>query len=155
MYKFKTMYDDANTAKHADYIRHLLDTNVPMTKMDHEMHVIPLGHFLRKTHLDELPQLYNVLRGDMSLVGPRPDVPYAVEKYAQWYCSRHDVAPGMTGLWQVRGKNETTYEEMMRLDIQYVSRRSPLFDLMILTMTVPTIAKQAIARGVERRTTKG
>jgi lipopolysaccharide/colanic/teichoic acid biosynthesis glycosyltransferase len=91
-----------------------------MAKMDADnTQIIPFGRILRNTYLDELPQFINVLKGEMSLIGPRPPIPYEVEEYLEWHKGRFDAVPGMTGLWQVSGKNRLTFKEMIRLDIQY------------------------------------
>jgi lipopolysaccharide/colanic/teichoic acid biosynthesis glycosyltransferase len=98
--------------------------------------ITPIGHVLRKTSLDELPQLWNVVRGDMSLVGPRPPLPYEVEQYKPWHTRRViDATPGITGLWQVGGRSRTTFEEMVRLDLQYAKTRSFWTDMKILLAT--------------------
>jgi exopolysaccharide biosynthesis polyprenyl glycosylphosphotransferase len=101
-----------------------------------------VGRVLRKTSLDELPQLWNILRGDMTLVGPRPCLGFAVSRYLPWQRMRCDAVPGMTGLWQVSGKNNTTFKEMIRLDIQYVRKRSFGLDLKIILRTLPSIFKE-------------
>lgn len=98
-----------------------------------------IGHFLRTTSLDELPNLINVLRGEMSIVGPRPEVPELVEQYLPDYRRRHDVRPGMTGLSQINGRGSLTYEQTMLYDLQYVDEHSPFGDLMILAKTVPAV----------------
>jgi lipopolysaccharide/colanic/teichoic acid biosynthesis glycosyltransferase len=97
---------------------------------------------LRVTYLDELPQLFNVLCGNMSLVGPRPPIPYEVEEYQSWHKKRFDTLPGMTGLWQVSGKNLLTFKEMIRLDLRYISNMSLFLDLKILFMTPLVIFNQ-------------
>jgi lipopolysaccharide/colanic/teichoic acid biosynthesis glycosyltransferase len=101
--------------------------------------VTRVGRFLRRWSLDELPQLLNVIRGQMSLAGPRPVLGYEVEVYPAWYDERFAVKPGMTGLWQVSGRNERTYEEMVRLDIEYVRRQSLWLDVSILARTVVAV----------------
>jgi lipopolysaccharide/colanic/teichoic acid biosynthesis glycosyltransferase len=100
--------------------------------------------FLRKTCLDELPQLLNVLLGEMSLVGPRPCLPYEADEYLRWHTRRFDSIPGMTGLWQVSGKNRTTFKEMIRLDINYERQMSLGFDLKILLKTIPALISMAV-----------
>ena len=105
-------------------------------KLTSDPRVTPLGRFLRKTSLDELPQFVNVLRGDMSLVGPRPPIPYEFACYAPWHRRRLlEVAPGITGLWQVTGRSRTTFDDMVRLDLAYVRRQSLWLDLKILLKT--------------------
>jgi lipopolysaccharide/colanic/teichoic acid biosynthesis glycosyltransferase len=98
-----------------------------------------VGRFLRRTSLDELPQLWNVVRGEMSLVGPRPPLPYEVERYTEWHKRRLDVLPGITGLWQVSGRNALSFEEMVRLDIEYIETWSLEQDVKILLKTVPAL----------------
>ena len=142
MWKFRTMKVDANISNHQCHISDLLENDQPMKKLDNDPQIIPAGWILRKACLDELPQLINVLRGEMSLVGPRPDVFYAAEKYETWHHARFNSIPGLTGLWQVSGKNRTTYREMMRFDIVYEKQRSLWLDLKILLLTLPAIIIQ-------------
>ncbi len=141
-YKFRTMTLDADPTVHKEYLEHLIDSSHsnerpgdPMQKLDRDPRIIRCGNFLRSSGLDELPQLINVLFGQMSLVGPRPPIPYEVERYPNWYMARFDVVPGLTGLWQVSGKNRLGFNEMMRLDIQYASNLSLFLDFKILLMT--------------------
>ena len=110
-FKFRTMKVDAETRLHCDHVRQLMDDEVPMTKLDaqNDPRLVPFGSLLRVTGLDELPQFINVLRGEMSLVGPRPCIPYEYEHYKPWQRRRFDAVPGLTGLWQVSGKNRTTF----------------------------------------------
>jgi exopolysaccharide production protein ExoY len=100
--------------------------------------------------LDELPQFFNVLRGEMSLVGPRPCIPYEVEEYLRWHAHRFDTLPGMTGLWQVSGKNKLSFEQMIRLDISYANRMSFVLDLKILLLTVPAIIRMVFEASMNR-----
>jgi exopolysaccharide biosynthesis polyprenyl glycosylphosphotransferase len=109
----------------------------PTFKIRHDPRCTRLGRFLRRTSLDELPQLYNVLRGEMSLVGPRPAIPSEVERYQEWHRKRLEVSPGMTGLWQVSGRSQLTFDEMCLLDIYYLENWSPLLDLKIALKTAP------------------
>ncbi len=142
--KFRTMAVNADTALHQGYLQHLMASDRPMTKLDTaDRRLIPGGHFLRCLGLDELPQLINVLYGEMSLVGPRPCLPYECEQYKPGHRRRFDTLPGLTGLWQVNGKNRTTFEEMINWDIQYVETKSPALDLAIMLRTVPAILVQA------------
>jgi lipopolysaccharide/colanic/teichoic acid biosynthesis glycosyltransferase len=105
-------------------------------KIKSDPRITGIGHFLRKTSLDELPQLWNVLRGDMSLVGPRPPLRYELDQYRSWHWRRVlDAKPGMTGLWQVTGRSRTTFDEMVRLDLRYVRTRSLWTDIRILMAT--------------------
>lgn len=137
--KFRTMHLNNDVTEHKEYLKQLIhasgDNDKPMIKMEADPRIIPFGKFIRKACLDELPQLINVFRGDMSLVGPRPCIPYEAEEYLRWHSRRFDTTPGMTGLWQVSGKNQLTFREMIRLDIQYAAQRSLLLDFYILFKT--------------------
>jgi len=139
--KFRTMHPNNDPTLHREYLKELIKGGQPMEKLDggRDPRIIPGGKILRKVCIDELPQLINVLRGEMSLVGPRPCIPYEAEEYLRWHVHRFDILPGMTGLWQVSGKNRLSFEQMVRLDISYMKRMSLLLDLMILLRTVPTI----------------
>lgn len=143
-FKFRTMHCGAETATHQGHLQQLMDANVPMTKLDSkgDSRIIPLGRLLRSSGLDELPQLVNVLKGEMSLVGPRPCLPYEAAKYQPWQMERFNAAPGLTGLWQVSGKNRTTFTRMMQLDIEYARTKSLFLDLKIILKTVPALAVQ-------------
>lgn len=155
IWKFRTMKVNANVAEHQKYISELLKNGKPMYKLeDSDPQIIPHGNALRKTGIDELPQLINVLRGDMSLVGPRPDVFYAIKNYKSWYHARSDAYPGLTGLWQVSGKNHVSYEEMMRLDIKYARNLSFWLDVKILLLTPIMIIQQVLERLKTRKTYK-
>jgi lipopolysaccharide/colanic/teichoic acid biosynthesis glycosyltransferase len=148
MWKFRTMEVGADTSTHQEYVSKLIRGSghngrpKPMIKLSNESHVIPLGRMLRRTYIDELPQLINVLRGEMSLVGPRPPILYELEEYQTWHYKRIDVVPGMTGLWQVSGKNRLSFDEMMRLDIRYWRQKSPWLDIRILLTTPLAIVSQ-------------
>ena len=113
-----------------------------MTKLDHDPQIIPFGNILRKSCIDELPQLINVLLGDMSLIGPRPPIPYEVDEYDRWHKERLATVPGMTGLWQVSGKNRLTFKQMVRLDIRYLRKQSLWHDIKILFSTPKAIVAQ-------------
>jgi lipopolysaccharide/colanic/teichoic acid biosynthesis glycosyltransferase len=141
IWKFRTMKTDVDQAKHHRYVTALLHSKGTLDKLDAHSELIPCGGFLRKTGIDELPQLFNVLRGEMSLVGPRPDV-IAVEAYCPKDARRFEVLPGMTGLWQVSGKNLRTFEEMLALDTTYAQNRSFLLDLKILLKTPSVLIRQ-------------
>jgi lipopolysaccharide/colanic/teichoic acid biosynthesis glycosyltransferase/GGDEF domain-containing protein len=145
--KFRSMYTDCSEDRHREYvtklIKNCLETDdqdsscKPTYKMDKDPRVTPFGLFLRRSSLDELPQLFNVLKGEMSLVGPRPPIPYEVEKYENWHFKRVlEVKPGITGLWQVEGRSSTTFDEMVRLDISYVNNFTLWLDLKILFKTI-------------------
>jgi lipopolysaccharide/colanic/teichoic acid biosynthesis glycosyltransferase len=152
-FKFRTMHVGNNTAIHQGHLTRLMDSNAPMVKMDAhgDPRIIPFGVTLRSSGLDELPQLFNVLLGDMSLVGPRPCVPYEFEKYLPWQKERFNVLPGLTGLWQVSGKNNTTFDEMMRLDIYYSRNSSLWLDIKIIFKTIPALIIQMIETRSRRR----
>ena len=139
--KFRTMRHDAADAPHRDYVVQLITRGHerPMAKVARDERVTRLGRILRRTSLDELPQLWNVVRGEMSLVGPRPPIPYEVENYPPEWMGRFVVKPGVTGLWQVSGRSELTLAEMIALDLEYTRRRSLLFNLEILLRTIPTV----------------
>ncbi len=141
MVKFRTMHRNADTVVHRDHLTNLIRNEIEMTKLDHEMdsRIIPFGNLLRATCIDELPQLLNVLRGDMSLIGPRPCLPFEAREYQPWQMGRFATVPGMTGLWQVSGKNRTTFKQMVRMDIGYARKRGFLLDAMILLKTIPAI----------------
>lgn len=141
--KFRTMRVNAETQVHANHLAELITSNQPMTKLDtHDSRVIPFGRVLRAFGLDELPQLINVLKGEMSLVGPRPCLPYEYERYLPRHRGRCATLPGLTGLWQVSGKNRTTFEEMIDLDLDYCRTKSLWLDLKIIAMTIPAIVVQ-------------
>jgi lipopolysaccharide/colanic/teichoic acid biosynthesis glycosyltransferase len=144
VYKFRTMQVDTDNAAHLAYVREFI--GAPKHHVDDgrlyklvDDRITRVGRFLRRTSLDELPQLWNVVRGQMSLVGPRPVVTYEAELYPAWYHNRFHVKPGLTGLWQVSGRSRLTYEEMVKLDIEFVSRRSLALYLGILGKTLPAV----------------
>jgi exopolysaccharide production protein ExoY len=141
IYKFRTMAHGADTIAHEEHVGNLIAANGPMTKLDArgDNRLIPVGRLLRAVGLDELPQLFNVLRGEMSIVGPRPCLPGEYAMYLPWQKERFRTLPGLTGLWQVSGKNRTTFNEMIEFDIQYVRMRSLRFDLKIMLKTIPTL----------------
>lgn len=141
MYKFRTMVPNAEELKKE--LMHLNELQWPDFKITNDPRVTRVGRILRKTSLDELPQLLNVVKGDMSLVGPRP-TSFASSTYLLWQTERLDTVPGLTGLWQIVGRAETEFDERLRLDIAYIERQSIWFDIMILFQTVAAVAK---ARG--------
>ena len=152
LWKFRTMIASADTKPHEQHLRNLIHSDAAMEKLDDaDDRVIPFGRFLRKLGLDELPQLINVLRGEMSLIGPRPCIPYEAREYAIWHRKRFNTLPGLTGLWQVSGKNKTTHTQMMRLDISYVQKRSLWLDLKIALRTWPAVIHQAIETPYPKR----
>ena len=143
-FKFRTMHFNANQTAHQEHVRGLIKSSIPMVKLDGEndARLIPGGALIRATGLDELPQLINILRGEMSIVGPRPCIPYEYEMYEPWQRHRCDAPPGLTGLWQVSGKNRTTFDEMVHLDTDYAKRMSPWLDLRIIARTPIAILQQ-------------
>jgi exopolysaccharide production protein ExoY len=144
IFKFRTMIAGADTAVHETHAASLIESGRPMTKLDAQgdARLVPFGQMLRAAGLDELPQLINVLRGEMSFVGPRPCLPSEFSRYLPWQRERFHTLPGLTGLWQVSGKNRTTFNEMMDLDIQYVRRPSLWLDLKIIFKTIPAVMVQ-------------
>lgn len=145
IYKFRTMKVNADTAVHQQYFKSLMDSRAPMAKLDsHDSRLIPGGWILRVTGIDELPQIINVLKGEMSFVGPRPCIPTEYDNYLPWQKARSDAVPGLTGLWQVSGKNRTTFEQMIAFDIQYARTVSLWQDLRIILLTPAALAQQVI-----------
>lgn len=137
IYKFRSMCVDAD--KLLEKLKEQNEATGPMFKMKNDPRITSVGYFLRKTSLDELPQLWNVLRGDMSLVGPRPPLPREVAKYSEYDLQRLWVIPGCTGLWQATERNNVGFEEMVKLDLEYIQKRSLLFDAKIILLTVVAI----------------
>ena len=139
MYKFRSMF--VNADKMLTKLKEHNDVEGPMFKMKDDPRITKVGHFIRKHSLDELPQFLNVLRGDMSLVGPRPPLPSEVEEYSEYDKQRLFVIPGCTWLWQATERNEVGFNEMVQLDIQYIQRASFIFDLWIIWKTVEIIIR--------------
>jgi lipopolysaccharide/colanic/teichoic acid biosynthesis glycosyltransferase len=144
--KFRTMHNGVGHDTHREFVLSLIageqperPDGGPRFKLVGDERVTRLGRLLRQSSLDELPQLWNVLRGDMSLVGPRPPIPYEVEHYPAHWFGRFAVKPGLTGLWQVSGRSDLTLEQMVALDVEYVERRSLRLNLSILIRTVPAV----------------
>src|SRR5262249_12191111 len=138
--KFRSMYINNDPAIHQEYVRNLINKKVDdshgMFKIKNDPRVTTIGRFIRKTSLDELPQFINVLKGDMSLVGPRPPIPYELESYSLWHRRRiTEARPGITGEWQVNGRSRTTFDEMVRMDLRYIRNRSLWLDVKILFKT--------------------
>ncbi len=142
VFKFRSMHAAADEAAHREYVRRLLARRDPTegdatwVPIAEDPRVTRVGGFLRRSHLDELPQLLNIVRGDMSLVGPRPPIPYEVELYEPWQLERLAVVPGLTGLWQANGWGRLSFEEGVRLDLEYVRRRSFGLDVGIILRTI-------------------
>ena len=148
--KFRSMKMDAETEIHERHLEHLMQSDCPMTKLDAsgDTRLIPLGRILRATGMDELPQIINVVRGEMSLVGPRPCTPNEFANYSQWQQERFNAPAGLTGFWQVNGKNKTTFREMITMDIHYARHMSLWTDLWIMLRTIPAIAGQVFGSRV-------
>jgi lipopolysaccharide/colanic/teichoic acid biosynthesis glycosyltransferase len=152
MLKFRTMYVHCDEAVHREYVTRMFGEDLfqggatTLFKLEHDPRITRVGSFLRRTSLDELPQLLNVLRGDMSLVGPRPAMPWEVELYLPHHRERFQVAPGMTGLWQVRGRSRLSGPCALELDVEYVRRRTFALDLWILLMTLPAVLRPGDTR---------
>ena len=155
--KFRTMYQDSDQTVHQDFVQAFVNNDyqgmedvqgckTSTCKLIHDPRVTHIGRILRKTSLDELPQLVNIVLGEMSLVGPRPDVPYAVKHYKPWHFERLTALPGLTGLWQTKGRSHVMFDGMVRMDIEYIRNQSILLDLKILLLTVPAVLSR---RGAE------
>jgi len=144
MFKFRTMEVNVETRSHELYFQQLIKADCPMTKLDvsGDPRIVPGGRMLRALGLDELPQLWNVLRKEMSLVGPRPCTPTEFSMYEDWQRQRLDALPGLTGYWQVNGKNSTTFRQMIEMDIYYATNASFWLDVKIVLGTVPAILRQ-------------
>ena len=140
MYKFRSMYEDADS-RVDELLKKYQVASLALIKFKHDPRVTPIGRFLRKYSIDEFPQLINVLKGEMSLVGPRPPLVREVEMYEKWQLKRVDVVPGMTGLWQISGRSDTTFEEMVKLDLEYISNWSIWLDIKILLATPIVVLK--------------
>jgi exopolysaccharide production protein ExoY len=153
IYKFRSMHLNTDATRHQNHFRGLVGTNAPMEKLDTkgDPSLIPGAWLMRASGLDELPQIINVFRGDMSLIGPRPCLPAEEALYQPWQRERFNSLPGLTGLWQVSGKNRTTFNEMIMLDIHYARTLSCWTDFKILLLTVPTLLMQVYETKIGRR----
>lgn len=149
-FKFRTMIVNNDDTSHREYLKEYIagmervnlgDDEKPVFKLTRDSRVTKIGRRLRRLSLDELPQLFNVLRGDMSIVGPRPPIQYEVEAYEMWHRKRLDMKPGITGLWQVSGRNRLTFDEMVRLDVFYIENWSLMMDLKIIALTIPVMLR--------------
>jgi lipopolysaccharide/colanic/teichoic acid biosynthesis glycosyltransferase len=159
-YKFRTMWHNVDSDLHQQYVQAYIEGDeakmaslrpdsggadsgaATSYKLNGDPRVTRVGQWLRRTSLDELPQIWNVLKGDMSLVGPRPPIPYEVRKYRPEHMRRLATIPGITGLWQVSGRCETTFEEMVQLDLEYIQKQSIWVDIKILLLTVPAVISE-------------
>jgi lipopolysaccharide/colanic/teichoic acid biosynthesis glycosyltransferase len=153
--KLRTMYRDAGDSVHREFVRRWIEGATPQNgnrtltpakgarvfKITNDYRVTKAGRFLRRFSIDELPQLINVVRGEMSLIGPRPALPYELELYADWHRNRLDAVPGITGLWQVSGRNQLSFDEMVQLDLEYLENWSFFGDVKILMRTLPVLVR--------------
>jgi len=142
--KFRTMRVDADPRVHAEFLRELMRGQAAASglfKVPRDSRITRVGTFLRRSSLDELPQLWNVLRGEMSLIGPRPEALYALENYEPWMYRRFEVTPGVTGLWQVSGRSKIGPRDMLRLDVEYAERCNFWLDMRILARTIPAVLR--------------
>ena len=155
--KFRTMKVNVETQSHERHLEQLIHADCPMTKLDAsgDPRIISGGRILRATGLDELPQLFNVLRREMSLVGPRPCTPHEFQRYQAWQQERVNAAPGLTGYWQVNGKNKTTFTEMIKMDIFYTKNMSFWLDVTIMLKTFPAIFMQLAESRLAKSTLRG
>ncbi|MEO8285670.1 MAG: sugar transferase [Chloroflexota bacterium] len=155
-YKFRTMICNADSKLHSEYVQSLIRNELPENKdgkipaegykLVRDPRITRVGSVLRKTSLDEIPQLINVIKGEMSLVGPRPPLPYEVEVYQDWHKQRLDAIPGLTGWWQVMGRSQVSFDEMVRMDLEYISSCSLMLDLKIMLLTIPAVITGSGAR---------
>ena len=148
VWKFRSMHIHTDPDVHQQHVLELTNDDSQLKKINNDAHLIFLGKWLRCAAIDELPQLFNVIKGEMSLVGPRPDV-IPVNQYREWQRIRFIVLPGLTGLWQVSGKNNTTFNEMSQLDADYVQHRSFWLDAKIIAMTIPSIIQLVLQSSSE------
>ncbi len=149
MYKFRTMKTDCDDSLHREFTRNFIQGEVPKSTLDelessvyklkNDPRVTAVGNFLRRTSLDEIPQFINILKGEMSMVGPRPPLAYEYEYYEDWHKLRLTVKPGLTGLWQVSGRSSVPFHEMVMLDLYYIENWSLLLDTKIMLQTVPVM----------------
>src|SRR5690606_10927895 len=139
MYKFRSMVVNAEAM--LESLRDKNEVDGPVFKIRHDPRITRVGRFLRKTSLDELPQLWNVLKGEMSLVGPRPPLPSEVAQYAPWQRRRLSVKPGLTCTWQVEGRNQASFEEWVRMDLEYIDRWGLWLDIKLLFKTIPAVLR--------------
>lgn len=150
-YKFRSMKHNSDDAIHREFAAMFIsgdddscsddNSGEKVFKMKGDPRITAIGAFLRKTSLDELPQLFNILRGDMTLVGPRPPIAYEIENYQPWHMERLKAVPGLTGLWQVSGRSSVSFDEMVRLDIRYINEWSLWKDIVIIAKTLPVVVK--------------
>jgi exopolysaccharide biosynthesis polyprenyl glycosylphosphotransferase len=150
-FKFRSMRHDADDEIHRQFAAMFINGDddgcraqnggKDLYKLETDPRITPIGNWLRRTSLDELPQLFNILKGEMSLVGPRPPIAYEIENYQPWHLERLKVTPGLTGLWQVMGRSKVSFDEMVQLDLHYINHWSPTLDIEILLRTVPVVLR--------------
>ena len=150
-YKFRSMAHNSDDAIHRQFAAMFINGDKSgcaesnegeeVFKLKKDPRITAIGGLLRRTSLDELPQLFNIIMGEMSLVGPRPPIAYEIENYQPWHMERLKAVPGLTGLWQVSGRSSVSFEEMVRLDVRYINEWSPVLDLKILLKTIPVVLK--------------
>jgi len=148
-YKFRSMAHNSDDAIHRQFVAMFIggdesgcaesNEGEKVFKMKEDPRITKIGSILRRTSLDELPQLFNIIKGEMSLVGPRPPIAYEIENYQPWHMERLKAVPGLTGLWQVSGRSSVSFEEMVRLDVRYINNWSPFLDLVIMLKTIPVV----------------
>ena len=149
-YKFRSMVHNADPEIHRQYVQSLIRNGAASEteaagcsparfKLTRDPRITRVGALLRRTSLDELPQFFNVLKGDMSLVGPRPPIPYEVTEYTEWQCGRLAVTPGITGVWQVMGRSRVPFDQMVQTDLDYIAQQSFWLDCRILWQTIPAV----------------
>jgi lipopolysaccharide/colanic/teichoic acid biosynthesis glycosyltransferase len=148
IYKFRTMYHNADPEVHRRFAEQFIHNQIiseqasagaPPFKLADDPRITRVGRLLRRTSLDELPQLFNVFKGEMSMVGPRPPVPYEVDAYQEWHKGRLAARPGITGLWQVRGRSRVMFDDMVQMDLEYIAQQSLWLDIKILLLTIPAV----------------
>jgi lipopolysaccharide/colanic/teichoic acid biosynthesis glycosyltransferase len=149
LFKFRTMRQDSDDSIHREFTRSFIEGRMPNSSLDektpsvykltNDPRVTSVGNFLRKTSLDELPQFINILKGEMTIVGPRPPLQYELEHYEEWHKLRLEVRPGLTGLWQVSGRSSVPFDEMVKLDLYYIEHWSLLLDFKIMLRTIPVM----------------
>jgi lipopolysaccharide/colanic/teichoic acid biosynthesis glycosyltransferase len=145
MHKFRSMFHNCDQSPHEQHVRdwirgqNVSERNSGLVKLTRDSRVTRVGRFLRKTSIDELPQLWDVLRGEMSMVGPRPVPLYEVGEYAPWHRGRLEATPGITCFWQVEGRGQVGVDEMVQMDLEYIERRSIWIDIKILLKTIPVV----------------
>ncbi len=150
-YKFRSMAHNSDDAIHRQFAAMFINGDKSgcvesnegeeVFKLKKDPRITAIGNFLRRSSLDELPQLFNIIKGEMSLVGPRPPIAYEIENYQPWHMERLKAVPGLTGLWQVSGRSSVSFEEMVRLDVRYINEWTPMLDLKILPKTIPVVLK--------------